>query len=69
MNLDSEDRPRYFDDDGNELNPDLLNKPSLCLSCAKDDDPSEEILCTLNRLDQQDEAEFRCDAYEPKQPA
>ena len=55
-----------MDDDGNELNPDLIRKPALCVSCAKDGDPSEEIVCCLNRLDQQDEAEFKCFAYEPK---
>lgn len=59
---------RYFDDDGNELNPDLVAKSSLCASCEKDDDPNEEILCNLNRLDQQDEPEFKCGAYQPKEP-
>ncbi len=57
---------RYFDDDGNEMNPDLVPKPALCVSCAKDEDPSEEILCTLNRLDQQGEDDFQCYAYQPK---
>jgi hypothetical protein len=63
-----DDRGRYLDDDGNELNPDLIPKPALCISCAKDDDPDEEeqILCNLNRLDQQDEPEFECFSYEPK---
>lgn len=63
-----EERGRYLDDDGNELNPDLIPRPALCISCDKNDngDPEEEILCNLNRLDQQDEPEFRCDAYEPK---
>ncbi len=57
----------YFDDDGNELNPDLIAKPDLCVSCAKDGDPKEEMLCNLNRLDQEeDEGEFRCYAYTPK---
>lgn len=57
----------YYDDDGNELNPDLISKPSLCVSCAKDNgDPEEEILCNLTRLDQQDEDDFQCEAYEPK---
>ena len=54
---------RFYDDDGTEINPDLIAKPSLCTSCAKDGDSSEEPLCALNRLDQQDEEEFRCDAY------
>ena len=54
----------YYDDDGNELNPDLIPKPQLCLSCRKNDDPGEEVLCNLNRLDQQGESEFKCFAYE-----
>jgi len=62
-----EDRPfKFFDDDGTELVPDLVPKPGLCLSCAKDDDPAEEILCTLNRLDQRDEDDFCCFAYVAK---
>lgn len=56
----------YFNDDGTELNPDLYPKPQLCLSCKKDDDPDEEILCNLNRLDQLDEPEFKCFAYKNK---
>jgi len=60
------DKPKYFDDDGTEMNPDLLSKPSLCVSCTKDDDPKEEMLCNLNRLDQQDEADFKCGAYGQK---
>ncbi len=61
-------RGRYVDDEGNELNPNLIPKPSLCLSCAKNDngDSEEEVLCNLNRLDQQDEPEFECFSYEPK---
>lgn len=56
----------FFDDDGNELNPDLYPKPQLCLSCKKDEDPNEEILCCLTRLDQIGEPEFKCYAYENK---
>ena len=26
----------FFDDDGNALNPDLVAKPDLCVSCATD---------------------------------
>ncbi len=57
----------FFDDDGNEINPDLVPKPSLCTSCIKDEDPSEEVLCILTRFDQQDEEEFECYAYIPKE--
>ena len=56
----------YFDDDGTEINPNLCVKPSLCLACKNDDDPSQEIPCMLNRLDQQGAKEFKCFAYEPK---
>ncbi len=52
----------FCDDDGAEINPDLIAKPGLCVTCAKDDDPSEGPLCALIRLDQEGEDEFRCDA-------
>lgn len=55
----------YYDDDGNPLNPDLIPKPTLCVSCRKDGDPDEEVLCNLNRLDQKEDAEFVCHAYSP----
>jgi len=54
----------YFDDDGNQLNPNLIPKPGLCLTCKKDSDPNEEILCNLNRLDQRNQDIFVCYAYE-----
>ena len=55
-----------FDDDGYEINTDLIKKPSLCLTCAKDDDPNEEMLCNMNRYDQKDDKEFICFAYKKK---
>ncbi len=58
---------RFFDDDGTEVNPDLIAKPSLCTSCIKDDDQAQHHLCDLNRFDQQGEDEFICGEYEPKQ--
>jgi hypothetical protein len=58
------DRPTYFDDEGNPLYPNLHPKPQLCLSCTKNEDESEEIMCNLNRLDQLGESEFKCFAYE-----
>ena len=62
------DKPmQFYDDDGNEVNPDLIAKPSLCTSCSKDEDPSQEHLCAMNRLDQQDEDDFLCGEYTPKQ--
>lgn len=53
----------YFDDDGYEINIDLIKKPGLCLTCIHDNDPNEEILCNLNRCDQKDSADFICHAY------
>jgi hypothetical protein len=58
----------YFDDDGTELNPDLIRKPDLCVSCVHDDteDEMERVLCNLTRLDQENEEEFICHAYRSK---
>ena len=61
-----ENKPKYFNDNGLESNPDLIPKPSLCTTCSKDNDPAQEIVCNLIRADQQDEDEFRSDAYDPK---
>ena len=59
--------PKFFNDDGTEVNPDLIPKPSLCISCKKDGlSGEEEILCNLTRMDPQEEDEFKCYAYEPK---
>ncbi len=60
----------YYDDDGNELNPDLVPKPELCIRCRIDDSQEEEdqILCNLTRLDEVDEREFVCDAFVSKYP-
>ena len=59
---------KFFDDDGTQINPDLIPKPDLCVSCKRDNLPGkEEILCTLTRADQQGEDEFYCEAYQPKE--
>ena len=61
-------KPKYFDDDGTEINPDIISKPDLCVSCKKDGlTGEEEILCNLTRADQQGKNNFCCDAYEPKE--
>jgi hypothetical protein len=60
--------PKYFDDDSTEINPDLIPKPGLCITCKRDKmSGEEEILCNLTRADQQGQVEFHCDAYEPKE--
>jgi hypothetical protein len=56
----------FFDDVGTEINPELISKSGLCITCRKDDNPKEEILCALTRMDQQGEKEFKCFAYERK---
>lgn len=64
-----EQAAEYFDDDGTKINPDLISKPDLCVSCKKDGLGGEEmILCNLTRADQQGEDEFYCEAYEPVNP-
>ena len=61
-------KPKYFDDDGTEINQDLIPKPDLCISCKKDGQSGEEeILCNLTRTDQQGSEDFYCEAYEPKE--
>ena len=58
---------RFYHDDGTEVNPDLVPKPDLCISSKKEGlNANEDILCTLNRMDQLGEPEFKCGAYEPK---
>jgi hypothetical protein len=56
----------FFDDDGYEINIDLIRKPSLCLTCIKDDIPHEEMLCNMTRYDQKDDIEFRCFAFKKR---
>jgi len=53
----------FFDDDGYEINTDLIKKPGLCMTCLHDNDPNEEMLCNMIRYDQQDDKEFKCFAY------
>lgn len=58
---------RYYDDDGNELFPELQPLPMLCLSCRYNEqhDFLEHVVCNLNRMDQKDEPEFYCGAWSP----
>jgi hypothetical protein len=63
----TDDISGFYDDDGIKINPELVPKPGLCLTCKKDDaGESEEILCILNRYDQRGEKNFQCGAYVPK---
>lgn len=54
----------YFNDDGSQINPNLHPLPNLCMSCKKRENPNEEILCNLTRIDQLGKSEFICFAYE-----
>ncbi|OGV68817.1 MAG: hypothetical protein A2283_22635 [Lentisphaerae bacterium RIFOXYA12_FULL_48_11] len=56
----------FFKDDGTEINPDLIAKPSLCVSCKKDNDPEQEVVCTLTRADQVGNEPFQCEAFKAK---
>ena len=58
----------FFGDDGYEINMDLVKKPSLCISCSKNDseDEEDEILCSMTRHDQRNKEEFVCFGYEKK---
>ncbi len=53
----------FFDDDGYEINTNLIKKPTLCLTCVHNDDPNEELLCNMTRFDQQGEEDFKCFAF------
>ena len=58
----------FYLDDGTKVDPNLITKPGLCLSCINDDSPDseEEILCTLTRIDQMSDEEFICYGFVPK---
>ena len=56
----------FFDDDGFEINMDLIKKPSICLICVNDDNPDKEMLCNMTRYDQKDDNEFKCFAYKKR---
>ena len=53
-------------DTEDETYPDdeLVPKPALCLSCKKDNDPHEEEMCLLTRMDSVEGEDFVCGAYE-----
>ena len=56
----------FFRDNGTKIDPDLIIKPGLCMSCRRDNDPDEKVLCILTQADQEDEPEFRCAGFWPK---
>ena len=52
----------FFDDDGYEINTELIKKPSLCLICKRDE--YNEPGCTLIRNAHAEELEFECSSFE-----
>ena len=56
----------FFNDDGYEINTDLIKKPSLCLTCVSNNigNPEEDLLCNMNRYDQRNSEDFKCHAYQ-----
>ena len=57
----------FYRDDGSRIDPELVPKPVLCETCRRDGlNKEEEILCILNRSDQEGEPSFNCAAYESK---
>jgi hypothetical protein len=64
MNEESEIIDGFDKEEDDTLDQELIIKPSLCLSCRKDNDPNEEELCMLTRMDCDEDDEFLCGAYE-----
>ncbi len=65
MNEENEMIDGYFkDDEEDSLDHELIEKPPLCFSCKKDNDPQEEELCMLTRMDYDEGEDFICGAYE-----
>jgi len=62
----SEEINGFYDDDGNKIDPESVPVPDLCVICkSRDvDDWDENLLCMMNRHDQQNEKEFKCGAFE-----
>lgn len=63
----NDDISGFYNDDGTKINPALISKPGLCVTCKKDDlGGMEEMLCVLTRNDQAGEKIFKCSAYASK---
>lgn len=55
-----------FDDDGNKIDVDSIKIPSMCMGCKSfyTEDAEENLLCMMNRSDQNNESEFLCGVYQ-----
>jgi hypothetical protein len=56
----------YYDDGGNEISPDSVPVPGLCIVCRKyhEDDWDENLLCLMTRFDQRNDSGFECGAFD-----
>jgi formyltetrahydrofolate hydrolase len=63
----------YFSDDGTEIDQTTVPTPSLCLSCLKNNDATEEVICMITRMDQMKDVKngerFLCFSYDPNDPS
>jgi hypothetical protein len=59
-----------YDGNGNKINPLLLPVPGLCTICKSydADDWEENLVCNMNRFDQRNSGNFKCDVFEKNQP-
>lgn len=50
-----------------DFTPKLISKPSLCLSCKKNDieEWDDESLCCMMKENQNENSDFFCQMYEP----
>jgi hypothetical protein len=55
-----------FDDDGYAIDPKTIKKPSLCLTCKRENSKNweDDVLCNLSRNDKRNSKKFICGAYE-----
>jgi hypothetical protein len=63
----------YYSDDGTEIDPATVPIPSVCTTCLKMNDATEEVPCMITRMDQMQDVKngemFLCFAYEPNNPS
>lgn len=56
----------FYNDDGEKINPESVPVPGLCIICKQyqSEDWEDNLLCLMNRYDQQNDAKFICRAFE-----
>lgn len=57
----------FYNDDGTKLDPRKIVMPPKCLSCIHFKDPFQHVMCTMNRFDHVEGAEFLCGDYQKGQ--